>query len=147
MMPFFPSYSLTIEKVGLDTTSVTPSAFAKALMKVVFPAPISPSKMKKRSFWANSNTFCAASSRPAKFLTSIFNEYEGKNGIIYHFDFYRIKNLQEAYDIGYEEYFYSDHICLIEWPEKVEELLPEHYVKIEITAPGETERLLSISKI
>lgn len=78
---------------------------------------------------------------------SIVNEYEGKNGIIYHFDFYRIKNLQEAYDIGYEEYFYSDHICLIEWPEKVEELLPEHYVKIEITAPGETERLLSISKI
>ena len=78
---------------------------------------------------------------------SIVNEYEGDGGIIYHFDFYRIKNLQEAYDIGYEEYFYSDHICLIEWPEKVEELLPEHYVKIEITAPGETERLLSISKI
>lgn len=78
---------------------------------------------------------------------SIVNEYEGKDGIIYHFDFYRLKNLQEAYDIGYEEYFYSEHICLIEWPEKVEELLPEHYIKIEITAPGETERLLSISKI
>lgn len=78
---------------------------------------------------------------------SIVNEYEGKDGIIYHFDFYRLKNLQEAYDIGYEEYFYSENICLIEWPEKVEELLPEHYVKIEITAPGETERLLSISKI
>ncbi|WGQ07807.1 tRNA (adenosine(37)-N6)-threonylcarbamoyltransferase complex ATPase subunit type 1 TsaE [Pedobacter gandavensis] len=78
---------------------------------------------------------------------SIVNEYEGKDGIIYHFDFYRLKNLQEAYDIGYEEYFYSEHICLIEWPEKVEELLPEHYVKIEITATGETERLLSISKI
>ncbi|MBC8987134.1 tRNA (adenosine(37)-N6)-threonylcarbamoyltransferase complex ATPase subunit type 1 TsaE [Pedobacter sp. N36a] len=78
---------------------------------------------------------------------SIVNEYEGKDVIIYHFDFYRLKNLQEAYDIGYEEYFYSEHICLIEWPEKVEELLPEHYVKIEITAPGETERLLSISKI
>ncbi|WP_316819535.1 tRNA (adenosine(37)-N6)-threonylcarbamoyltransferase complex ATPase subunit type 1 TsaE [Pedobacter gandavensis] len=78
---------------------------------------------------------------------SIVNEYEGHAGIIYHFDFYRIKNLQEAYDIGYEEYFYSDHICLIEWPEKVSELLPEHYVKIEITAPGETERLLSISRI
>lgn len=78
---------------------------------------------------------------------SIVNEYEGKDGIIYHFDFYRLKNLQEAYDIGYEEYFYSENICLIEWPEKVEGLLPEHYVKIEITAPGETERLLSISKI
>lgn len=78
---------------------------------------------------------------------SIVNEYEGKDCIIYHFDFYRLKNLQEAYDIGYEEYFYSGNICLIEWPEKVEELLPEHYVKIEITTAGETERLLSISKI
>lgn len=78
---------------------------------------------------------------------SIVNEYEGKGRIIYHFDFYRIKDLQEAFDIGYEEYFYSEHICLIEWPEKVEELLPEHYIKIEITAPSETERLLSISRI
>ncbi|MCX2452927.1 tRNA (adenosine(37)-N6)-threonylcarbamoyltransferase complex ATPase subunit type 1 TsaE [Pedobacter sp. PLR] len=78
---------------------------------------------------------------------SIVNEYEGKGRIIYHFDFYRIKDLQEAFDIGYEEYFYSEHICLIEWPEKVEELLPEHYIKIEITAPAETERLLSISRI
>ncbi|MBB2150178.1 tRNA (adenosine(37)-N6)-threonylcarbamoyltransferase complex ATPase subunit type 1 TsaE [Pedobacter gandavensis] len=78
---------------------------------------------------------------------SIVNEYEGNGRIIYHFDFYRIKNLQEAYDIGYEEYFYSDHICLIEWPEKVAELLPEHYIKIEISASSETERLLSISRI
>lgn len=78
---------------------------------------------------------------------SIVNEYEGKERNIYHFDFYRIKNLQEAYDIGYEEYFYSDHICLIEWPEKVQELLPDHYLKIEITASGENERVLSISKI
>ncbi|WP_316750284.1 tRNA (adenosine(37)-N6)-threonylcarbamoyltransferase complex ATPase subunit type 1 TsaE [Pedobacter gandavensis] len=78
---------------------------------------------------------------------SIVNEYDANGRTIYHFDFYRIKNIQEAFDIGYEEYFYSEHICLIEWPEKVEELLPEHYIKIEITAPTETERLLSISRI
>jgi tRNA threonylcarbamoyladenosine biosynthesis protein TsaE len=78
---------------------------------------------------------------------SIVNEYDADGRIIYHFDFYRIKNLQEAFDIGYEEYFYSDHTCLIEWPEKVEELLPEHYVKITLTILGENERRLSISKI
>jgi len=78
---------------------------------------------------------------------SIVNEYDASGKIIYHFDFYRIKNLQEAYDIGYEEYFYSGNTCFIEWPEKVESLLPEHYLKIEITAPNESDRLLSISKI
>lgn len=78
---------------------------------------------------------------------SIVNEYDAQGRIIYHFDFYRIKNLQEAFDIGYEEYFYSDHICLIEWPEKIAELLPDHYVKIAITALDENTRRLSISKI
>ncbi|SMC74657.1 tRNA threonylcarbamoyladenosine biosynthesis protein TsaE [Pedobacter nyackensis] len=78
---------------------------------------------------------------------SIVNEYDASGEVIYHFDFYRIKNLQEAYDIGYEEYFYSGNTCFIEWPEKVESLLPEHYLKIEITAPNESDRLLSISKI
>lgn len=78
---------------------------------------------------------------------SIVNEYDADGRIIYHFDFYRIKNLQEAYDIGYEEYFYSGNICLIEWPEKIASLLPEHYIKIEIITLGENDRLLSISKI
>lgn len=49
---------------------------------------------------------------------SIVNEYEGDGHRIYHFDFYRIKSIQEAYDIGYEEYFYSGDICLIEWPRR-----------------------------
>jgi len=76
---------------------------------------------------------------------SIVNEYKGAEGQIFHFDFYRIKNIQEAYDLGYEEYFYGNGICLIEWPEKVEELLPEHFIKIKITILGETERLFSFS--
>jgi tRNA threonylcarbamoyladenosine biosynthesis protein TsaE len=52
--------------------------------------------------------------------------------VIYHFDFYRLKNLDEAYDIGYEEYFYSGDWVFTEWTEKIEELLPEHYVRVEI---------------
>ncbi|MDR6783574.1 tRNA threonylcarbamoyladenosine biosynthesis protein TsaE [Pedobacter africanus] len=78
---------------------------------------------------------------------SIVNEYNANGKPIYHFDFYRIKNLQEAYDIGYEEYFYSGNTCFIEWPEKIEGLIPEHYLKISIETLGENERLLSISKI
>ncbi|MNJ99938.1 tRNA threonylcarbamoyladenosine biosynthesis protein TsaE [compost metagenome] len=78
---------------------------------------------------------------------SIVNEYESSVGLVYHFDFYRLKNLQEAYDIGYEEYFYSGAYCLVEWPSKVEELLPEEYIKIEITVTGNEQRLFQFTKI
>jgi len=78
---------------------------------------------------------------------SIVNEYDGDDTIIYHFDFYRIKNLQEAYDIGYEEYFYSNNLCLIEWPERVAELLPEHYIQVSIMALAADKRTFSFSRI
>ncbi|MBP5392587.1 MAG: tRNA (adenosine(37)-N6)-threonylcarbamoyltransferase complex ATPase subunit type 1 TsaE, partial [Bacteroidaceae bacterium] len=62
---------------------------------------------------------------------AIVNEYaDAKGQPVYHFDFYRIKNLREAYDMGCEEYFYSGYPCFIEWPELVEELLPEDTVKV-----------------
>ena len=65
---------------------------------------------------------------------AIINEYStGDDKPIYHFDFYRLKNLDEAYDIGYEEYFYSGDYCFTEWTEKIEALLPERYVRVEIT--------------
>ena len=57
----------------------------------------------------------------------------GQCELVYHFDFYRLKSVAEAYDIGYEEYFYSGCYCFTEWTEKVEELLPEHYVRVELT--------------
>lgn len=77
---------------------------------------------------------------------SIVNEYESKEGLVYHFDFYRLKNIQEAYDIGYEEYFYSSNYCLVEWPSKVEELLPESYIKVEIVITGDTDRSFKFSR-
>jgi len=65
---------------------------------------------------------------------AIVNEYRSESGeLIYHFDFYRIKRLEEVYDMGYEDYFYSGALCFIEWPELVEELLPSDAVKVEIT--------------
>ena len=64
---------------------------------------------------------------------AIVNEYSTEEGEpVYHFDFYRMKSVAEAYDIGYEEYFYSGCYCFTEWTEKVEELLPERYVRVDI---------------
>lgn len=71
---------------------------------------------------------------------AIINEYRtGEGGSIYHFDFYRIKKLSEAVDIGSEEYFYSGEYCLIEWPELVEDMLPEDAVVVRIGTDPETE--------
>lgn len=64
---------------------------------------------------------------------AIINEYtSGEGEPVYHFDFYRLKSAEEAYDIGYEEYFYSGMYCFTEWTEKIEQLLPEHYVRVEM---------------
>ena len=66
---------------------------------------------------------------------AIVNEYEAADGRpIYHFDFYRIKKVSEAYDMGCEEYFYSGHPCFIEWPELIEEVLPEDTIVVTIEA-------------
>lgn len=64
---------------------------------------------------------------------AIINEYLTDSvEPIYHFDFYRINKVEEVMDIGYEDYFYSNHYCLIEWPEKIEELLPQNIVYVTI---------------
>ena len=73
---------------------------------------------------------------------AIVNEYSDRNNDpVYHFDFYRMKSQAEAYDIGYEEYFYSGNYCFTEWTEKIEELLPEHYVRVEIIETNGTRHL------
>ncbi|MFZ7114313.1 MAG: tRNA (adenosine(37)-N6)-threonylcarbamoyltransferase complex ATPase subunit type 1 TsaE [Bacteroidota bacterium] len=73
---------------------------------------------------------------------SIINEYSRKNGeLVYHFDFYRIEKVQEAVDIGCEEYFYSGNICLVEWPEKILNLLPEPKVEVTIVSDGVNRKI------
>jgi len=76
---------------------------------------------------------------------SIINEYRNgaTNELIYHFDFYRINKISEAYDIGTEDYFYSGAMCFIEWPEKIQELLPENTVFINIKEQPDGSRILS----
>jgi tRNA threonylcarbamoyladenosine biosynthesis protein TsaE len=75
---------------------------------------------------------------------SLVNEYHAPLNKIYHFDFYRIKDISEAYDMGYEDYFYSGALCWIEWPEKIERILEgETYFSIQIKL-SENKRLLEV---
>ena len=74
---------------------------------------------------------------------AIVNEYTSNEGPIYHFDFYRIKKLEEVYDMGFEDYFYSGALCFIEWPELIEEVLPEDAVKVNITENADGSRTIN----
>lgn len=77
---------------------------------------------------------------------AIVNEYTSltTGDTIFHFDFYRIKKLEEVYDMGYEEYFYSGGLCFIEWPELVEGLLPEDALKVNITTNDDGSRTIKM---
>ena len=80
---------------------------------------------------------------------AIINEYTidhsplNNGQSIYHFDFYRIKKLEEVYDMGYEDYFYSGALCFIEWPELIEEILPDDAVRVSISEQEDGSRLVS----
>lgn len=78
---------------------------------------------------------------------SIVNEYNAAEGIIYHFDFYRIKNESEAFDLGYEDYLYSGNYCFIEWPEKINNLLPETCVEVFLREISDNRRELVAKKL
>lgn len=76
---------------------------------------------------------------------SIVNEYEIKDGLIYHFDLYRIKDEEEALNFGIEDYLFSDHWAFIEWPEKLGDLLPDHTNTLEIVLNQDGSRTLKLS--
>jgi tRNA threonylcarbamoyladenosine biosynthesis protein TsaE len=79
---------------------------------------------------------------------AIINEYQtNRHQPIFHFDFYRLKNLQEATDLGCEDYFYSGNYCFLEWAELVEPLLPQHFLKVEISVSDSKNRYLSATLI
>jgi tRNA threonylcarbamoyladenosine biosynthesis protein TsaE len=79
---------------------------------------------------------------------SIVNEYEAKNGeIIYHFDCYRINKIQEALDLGAEEYLYSGNYCFIEWPENIDAILPDNIVSVGIEEVEDGLRMVTIETV
>ena len=77
---------------------------------------------------------------------SIVNEYrsEQTGELIYHFDFYRVKKIEEVYDMGFEDYFYSGALCFIEWPELCEEVLPDDTVKVSIHEEPDGSRTITL---
>lgn len=77
---------------------------------------------------------------------SIVNEYHSSSGTLFHFDFYRLKDELEAYDMGYEEYFYSGNYCFIEWSEKIPNLIPENAIKVEIKTTDNQHRIIIANK-
>ena len=77
---------------------------------------------------------------------AIVNEYKSGADKLYHFDFYRIKDQTEAMDMGCEEYFYSGRYCFIEWPEKIPDVLPEHFVRVQITVKPDGSRRITLDK-
>lgn len=77
---------------------------------------------------------------------AIVNEYStGEGSPIFHFDFYRIKKLEEVYDMGYEDYFYSGALCFIEWPELIEDIMPDDAVRVSITEQDDKTRMVTFS--
>lgn len=81
---------------------------------------------------------------PSSPTFAIVNEYLRGTEPVYHFDFYRIKSDREAFDLGYEDYFYSGSYCLVEWPEKITNLLPADAVHIHITVATDGARRISV---
>lgn len=76
---------------------------------------------------------------------ALINEYRDRNGeTVYHFDFYRINRIEEAFDLGYEEYFYGSSLCLVEWPEKIETLLPDEVMTVTIRIIDENRRTFTM---
>ena len=75
---------------------------------------------------------------------ALVNEYtSGSGDPIYHFDFYRIKKIDEVYDMGYEDYFYGGNLCFLEWPELIEDLLPEDVIKVHIVTEEDGSRTIT----
>lgn len=74
---------------------------------------------------------------------AIVNEYTDATGSpVFHFDFYRIKKLEEVYDMGYEDYFYSHNLCFLEWPELIEDILPDDAMRVSITEQEDGSRVI-----
>lgn len=76
---------------------------------------------------------------------ALVNQYVGDDQrLIFHFDFYRIDSIDEVFDLGYEEYFYSGELCLVEWPEKIEQLIPDDVMQVRITSGEDQTRIFEI---
>ncbi|TNF23947.1 MAG: tRNA (adenosine(37)-N6)-threonylcarbamoyltransferase complex ATPase subunit type 1 TsaE [Bacteroidetes bacterium] len=77
---------------------------------------------------------------------SLVNEYESGIGPVYHFDLYRIRSVEELYDLGYEDYFFSGYLCLVEWPEMAPEIIPAEHHRIDIRIEND-QRIITVTSL
>ncbi len=77
---------------------------------------------------------------------SLVNEYESNIGPVYHFDLYRIQSEEELYDIGYEDYFFSGYLCLVEWPEMASGIIPENHISVKIRVEND-QRIITVTQL
>lgn len=135
---------LDLELSSIDTIAEhahTVVDFLAPLKKVLFYAPMGAGKT------TFIKSLCRALGSQDNFSSptySIVNEYSYPGGKIFHFDLYRLKNAEELYDLGIEDYLDSGHYCFFEWPELVEPLLEDAYVKIEIKVNGNIRYLRAL---
>lgn len=129
-----------IEIDSIDELDMVAEAVVEALdgrTVVAFDAPMGAGKTTLISRIA---AFLGAEDSVTSPTFAIVNQYEGRDRTIYHFDMYRIERVEEALDFGSEEYLSSGELCLVEWPEKIEPLLPEDTMVVKIEILGDTER-------
>lgn len=126
----------TLEELGKVAESVL--SFAEKTPVVLFRGDLGAGKT---TLIKNICNFLDVKDEVSSPTFSIVNEYRNDaEKIVYHFDFYRLKEEEEALDMGAEDYFYSGNLCLIEWPSKIENLLPEQRVEVEISILEETRQ-------
>lgn len=139
-------------KITVDSLETLPAAAAEFL-RIAGPARVfafrAPMGAGKTTFISALCKALGASDDVASPTFSILNEYRSDSGEnIYHFDFYRLSSAAEAFDIGVDDYFYSGRYCFLEWPEIVENMLPEDTVFVDITVDEATDqRILSSEQL
>jgi len=137
----------TIEIKNLDTIRQSAQEFIKAMGKNTIFAFYGSMGAGKTTFIKAICEELGVSDVINSPTFAIVNEYHSDTMVkpIYHFDFYRIKNIHEANDLGAEDYFYSRALCFIEWPEKIEEILPSGTIIVDIEEQAGGSRLVTLS--
>jgi tRNA threonylcarbamoyladenosine biosynthesis protein TsaE len=140
--------------VVLTYTSTSPEDLTNLFPELLASADGIPVWLIEGDMGAGKTTFVSMFGKYASFLESVssptyslVNEYrDTKGNIYYHFDFYRIKNEREAFEIGTEEYFYSGNTCFVEWPSLIPNLIPEKYIHISISIDEEHHRKITVTR-
>jgi len=138
---------LSIDTISLQETNKAATAFIKEFKKERIFAFYGEMGAGKTTFIKAICQSLGSKDNITSPTFAIINEYDTpSSGQIYHFDFYRIKNIEEAMDIGIDDYLNSGDYCFIEWPEKIEELLPEELIEVTIKETSPNSRHITVKK-